>query len=240
MRKPEENNMAENLPEPASRKEQYLATIAGMTGIDLPKPASRIEEYLAAIAENGGGGGGGGTSDFNDLSNRPKYNGTTMDGNTNIPEVPRKMVVLSYGTSTWQDFINAYNDNAIVYCRASSNDDPSSGSQTRMAFMAYVNNATSPTSVEFQYYRSVNSKTAAQQNDQVYVYKLTSTSGGTWTVETRETGTEIVAGTALTSTYANGTLTINGTVPPTISMTSTDPGEGGTLAADNYIFVYEA
>ena len=49
--------MAENLPEPASRKEQYLATIAGMTGIDLPEPASRIEEYLAAIAENGGGGG---------------------------------------------------------------------------------------------------------------------------------------------------------------------------------------
>lgn len=50
--------MADNLPEPASRKEQYLATIAGMTGIDLPEPASRIEEYLAAIAENGGGGGG--------------------------------------------------------------------------------------------------------------------------------------------------------------------------------------
>ena len=34
-----------------------------------------------------GGGGGGGTSDFNDLSNRPKYNGTDMTGSTNIPEV---------------------------------------------------------------------------------------------------------------------------------------------------------
>lgn len=32
-------------------------------------------------------GGGGGTSDFNQLSNRPKYNGTTMDSTTNIPEV---------------------------------------------------------------------------------------------------------------------------------------------------------
>ena len=35
----------------------------------------------------GGGGGGGGTSDFNQLSNRPKYKGTTMTGDTNIPEV---------------------------------------------------------------------------------------------------------------------------------------------------------
>lgn len=34
-----------------------------------------------------GGGGGGGTSDFNDLSNRPKYNGVDMTGSTNIPEV---------------------------------------------------------------------------------------------------------------------------------------------------------
>lgn len=35
----------------------------------------------------GGGGGGGGTSDFNDLSNRPKYKGSDMTGSTNIPEV---------------------------------------------------------------------------------------------------------------------------------------------------------
>lgn len=35
-----------------------------------------------------GGGGGGGTSDFDELDNRPKYNGTTMTGETNIPEVP--------------------------------------------------------------------------------------------------------------------------------------------------------
>lgn len=51
--------MADQLPEPKSRKEEYLATAAGMTGIELPKPASREEQYLNAIAENGGGGGGG-------------------------------------------------------------------------------------------------------------------------------------------------------------------------------------
>ena len=32
-------------------------------------------------------GGGSGTSDFDQLSNRPKYNGTTMSSTTNIPEV---------------------------------------------------------------------------------------------------------------------------------------------------------
>lgn len=33
-------------------------------------------------------GGGGGSSNFNDLTNRPKYNGTTMTGSTDIPAVP--------------------------------------------------------------------------------------------------------------------------------------------------------
>lgn len=48
-----------DLPEPASRKEEFLATAAGATGIELPEPASREELYLKAIAEGGGGGGGG-------------------------------------------------------------------------------------------------------------------------------------------------------------------------------------
>ena len=34
-----------------------------------------------------GGGGGGGTDDFEQLENRPKYNGTLMTGSTDIPEV---------------------------------------------------------------------------------------------------------------------------------------------------------
>jgi hypothetical protein len=94
------------------------------------------------------------------------------------------MVILSYGNSTWSDFINAYNNNVIVYCRASSNSNPASGSQTRMAFMAYVNNSSSPTEVEFQYYRSVSSHSATQMGDQVFVYKLNNK--GTWSVTTRE------------------------------------------------------
>lgn len=50
--------MADNLPEPKSRKEEFLAKAAGMDGVTLPEPASREEEYLNAIAEGGGGGGG--------------------------------------------------------------------------------------------------------------------------------------------------------------------------------------
>lgn len=57
MPKQEEINMAEDLPAPKSRKEEYLATAAGMTGIELPEPASREEIYLDAIAQGGGGGG---------------------------------------------------------------------------------------------------------------------------------------------------------------------------------------
>lgn len=87
------------------------------------------------------------------------------------------MTILSYGHSTWSDFITAYTAKHVVYTRASSSSNPASGSQTRLAFMAYVNNADSPTEVEFQYYRSVSSHNNNQQGDQTYVYKLNKTNG---------------------------------------------------------------
>ena len=54
--------MADTLPTPITRQEQYLAVAAGVTGITLPTPITREEKYLAQIAENGSGGGG--TSPF--------------------------------------------------------------------------------------------------------------------------------------------------------------------------------
>ena len=117
------------------------------------------------------------------------------------------MTILSYGHSTWQDFLDAYKANKVVYCRASSSANPATGSQTRMAFMAYVSNADNPANVEFQYYRSVNAHSATQQGDQVYIYKLDKNSG--WSVTVREAYTRIVAGTGLTSSYSNGVLTIS-------------------------------
>ena len=120
------------------------------------------------------------------------------------------MVILKYGISTWNDFITAYNKNAIVYCRASSQSNPASGAQTRLAFMAYVNQETNPTSVEFQYYRSRSDhNSAANQLDEVYVYKLESTNWWKWTVEIRNTAAKAVAGTWIWLSFGSGNMTIN-------------------------------
>lgn len=123
------------------------------------------------------------------------------------PGEDAELVILKYGVSTWSDFIDAYRNNLVIYCRASSNSDPATGTQGRLAFMAYVNNETNPTEVEFQYYRSVNAHSDAQQGDQVFVYKLTSS--GTWTVTTRNTFSKINVGSGLSKSYSNGVLTIN-------------------------------
>lgn len=145
-------------------------------------------------------------------------NGVKMAGTLE----PISMTILSYGKSTWDDFITAYNTNTIVYCRASSNANPATGSQTRMAFMAYVNNGDNPTNVEFQYYRSVSSHSDTQQGDQVYVYKLDKNSG--WSVIRRQAYTKVIAGTGLTSSYANSAITLQNKNPlPTV--TSSDNGK---------------
>ena len=130
-------------------------------------------------------------------------NGTLTVGDARVGE---SLVILKYGSSTWQDFLDAYTTNSIVYCRASSNSNPATGSQTRLAFMAYVNNETNPTNVEFQYYRSVSSHSDSQQGDQVYVYKLDKSAG--WTVTVRSAFTKIVAGDGMTSSYSSGALTL--------------------------------
>ena len=134
-----------------------------------------------------------------------------------------KFTILSYGHSTWNDFLTAYNSNTVVYCRASSNSNPATGAQTRLAFMAYVN-ADPPTNVEFQYYRSVSSHTASQQGDQVYVYKLTS--AGTWSVTVREASVKVAAGDGLDMSYASGTATL-----------SAKAGEHLSIGADGAIHV---
>ena len=123
---------------------------------------------------------------------------------------------MSYGeSSAWAKFIAAFNAGSIVYCRASSNSNPGTGTQGRKAFMAYVNNAENPTEVEFQYVRSVSSKSASQPVDQVYVYKLTNANGGTWTVQSRNMAPKLAAGTNTTVSYSNGTYTISATDGPT-------------------------
>lgn len=139
--------------------------------------------------------------------------GKALHGDGTWKDTTAKLVEMSYGESNaWAKFIAAYNAGSIVYCRASSNANPGTGSQTRKAFMAYVNNATNPTNVEFQYVRSQSSKTDSQQCDQVFVYTLTNTSGGTWSVASRNMAPKIVAGTGMSSTFttgANATITLS-------------------------------
>lgn len=64
-------------------------TTAGTAGL-VPAPATTdTDKYLKSDgtwAEVQGGGGG--TSNFNQLTNRPSYDNTTMTGSTNIPKVP--------------------------------------------------------------------------------------------------------------------------------------------------------
>jgi len=60
------------------------------------------EEFVVEFGETTNlGGGGGGTSNFNELTNRPKYNNVTMTGATNIPKVPTKTSDLA-NTSDYQ------------------------------------------------------------------------------------------------------------------------------------------
>lgn len=133
------------------------------------------------------------------------------------------MYIASYGTSTYADVLAAYQANKIIYCRASSAANPSSGAKKRLAFLAYVNDETTPTEFEFQYYRSVSTHTDAQQGDQVFVYKLNS--GSVWSVTAREAYTKIATGTGLSKSYSNGTLTISNSQAALPPVSASDNGK---------------
>ena len=176
---------------------------------------------------------GGGDTDFaitrTDLQRKlTAGSNITISGDTISASM--ELVEMSYGESNaWAKFIAAYQSHKIVYCRASSSSNPATGSQTRKAFMAFVNAADNPTEVEFQYVRSVGTKTSSQPVDQIFVYKLTSANGGTWTVETRDVAPKLAAGTNATVSYSSGTYTIGATVPTKTSDLTND-GATGTSA----------
>ncbi len=159
--------------------------------------------------------------------------GKALLGDGTWGDATAKLVEMSYGESNaWAKFLAAYNAGSIVYCRASSNSNPASGSQTRKAFMAYVNNATNPTNVEFQYVRSVSSKTDSQQCDQVFIYKLESTNGGTWSVASRNMGPKINVSAPITKTFSNGanaTVTLGASAMT--GATSSTAGAAGVVPA---------
>jgi len=179
-----------------------------------------------------GGGGGGNVLSVNGQTGIVVLDADDVGALPDTTPIPAKtsdltndsgfitgLVILSYGSSTWAEVLAAYTANKVVYCRASSNADPSIGSQTRLAFMVYVNNASTPTEIEFQYYRSISTHSDSDQGDQVFVYKINSS--GTWSVTTRKAYTKITAGTGLSSSYSSGTLTLNADLPEIGSIATT-------------------
>lgn len=134
------------------------------------------------------------SGDYNDLTNKPTIPvvPTNISSFTNDTGYITGLVMLEYGTSTWQDFQNAFNSNKIVYCKVSG----------RMAFLAYI----SSSNVEFQYYRSLSSPTVSSQPDEVYVYSLTS--ANKWTTTTRKASSTIAVGTGLSRSYTASSRTV--------------------------------
>lgn len=61
---------------PITRKEKYLAKAGGQEVTVPDPPITREEMFLKAIADNSGG-----TDDYSDLTNKPKINNVTLDGN---------------------------------------------------------------------------------------------------------------------------------------------------------------
>jgi len=110
------------------------------------------------------------------------------------------ITILSYGTSTWNDFTTAYSNNNVVFCKASITDsDPSSGTQSRHAVLSYVDNPANPTRAEFLYPKTTNSHDYNHQTDTMIVYTLDSTNG--WSCTTRYTSTNIVPRDGIAYTY---------------------------------------
>lgn len=125
-----------------------------------------------------------------------------LNANGSWENAMTRMVIARYGVSTYAEVLDAYQKGWIIYARASSNSNPATGNQLRLGFLAYVNDMTTPTEFEFQYYRSVSSHTDSQQGDQVYVYKLNKNSG--WSVTVRSAFTKLIPSIGLTHTFANG------------------------------------
>lgn len=141
-----------------------------------------------------------------DVTDFPSIPANTSDLNNDSGYITG-MYIAAYGKSTYNEILAAYQANKVVYCRASSNSNPASGNQLRMAFLAYINNEATPTEFEFQYYRSLNSHTYNDQCDQVYVYKISKTNG--WSVTIRQAVAKIVPSIGLDYTFVSGNSPTN-------------------------------
>lgn len=174
------------------------------------------------------------TGNYDDLSNQPTIRNVpastvsdadkvlTVDSNGDAVWMSPSYGLFEavYGQTSYSDVLDAINAHKIVYCRISATG------ASRMAFLAYIG----ASNAEFQYYRSLNSHSASNQTDEVYVYTVSSTG---WTTTTRLTGIKYAAGTHMTSSFANNTLTFQSVWPDvdqTYDATSANAQSGVAIA----------
>ena len=188
----------------ASGTKTQGSAIAGVTDVTVDG-TSVVTNGIAAV-DLSGKASASHTHTTSDVTDFPSIPANTSDLNNDSGYITG-MYIAAYGKSTYNEILAAYQANKVVYCRASSNSNPASGNQLRMAFLAYVNNEATPTEFEFQYYRSLSSHTYNDQCDQVYVYKLNKTSG--WSVTIRQAVAKIIPSTGLAYTFAAGNSPTN-------------------------------
>lgn len=90
-----------NLPNPVTRKEQYLSAMAENTAQYPEEPITREEMYLDYLCKNGMGGGSGGTTNYNDLTNKPTINGVEVSGNKTSADykISADVTAIDHGTA---------------------------------------------------------------------------------------------------------------------------------------------
>lgn len=122
--------------------------------------------------------------------------------------------ILTYGTSTWNEFTTAYNSGKMVFCLVRQ----SSG--YRYATLNYAEPG-SRGKAEFLYLRKTNHG-SSQQTDQMFTYTLSP--NGEWTTTQTNIGSNVTVGTdaGLTKSYSSGTLTLEVNKVTSVSSSSTD------------------
>lgn len=139
--------------------------------------------------------------DYGLLDNTPTIPTKTSELDNDAHFMP-SMFIAKYGITTYAEVLDAYSKGHIVYCRASTGSNPASGSQVRLAFLAYVQAENNPTEFEFQYYRSVSSHTESVQGDEQHIYKLNKNNGWSYTI--RNNFTKLEMGTGMNMVYTSG------------------------------------
>ena len=91
---------------------------------EYPDVIAQIFDRLDAL-ESGGGGGTGGTTNYNNLSNKPRLNGVTLEGNKTLDQVG--VLAKNQGASNSGKFLSVGSDGNVVPADAPSGGGGGSG-----------------------------------------------------------------------------------------------------------------